>query len=291
MIGSVSEEHPSIRVELVPIAPEIPRIEFARGGALLVCSISGEGLRDAATGPVSATSRRHLDHRDARLAPCRERLGGGHGGGQAAGGLVGPWKRRNWRCPSPAYSAPFRTRIALGEGASELVLAVHHPPAAEREGESRAASPGPRGGRPRPGDGRGCRSTTAGALAEAVRLEPAAIGDAARPRGSVRTRPATTTPTFRCAPGSTGPTPSGTSARSSAGGAWSEDEGRWLEGFVTNGFLVAEDLIEPDLLAQIRAELDDAAAKKIEGFEWGSSRAHREPAPAIPGHTHALDAP
>ena len=55
-------------------------------------------------------------------------------------------------------------------------------------------------------------------------------------------------------------------------GMISHRESALLADFVNDGFLVAEDLIEPQLLEQIRAELDDAAAKRVQGFEWGSSQ-------------------
>nr|WP_244328084.1 phytanoyl-CoA dioxygenase family protein [Roseibium sp. RKSG952] len=45
-----------------------------------------------------------------------------------------------------------------------------------------------------------------------------------------------------------------------------------LEGFVDNGFVIFEDLIEPDLLDQINAEIDEAIAEKVDGYEYGSSQ-------------------
>src|SRR5207244_1237743 len=50
-----------------------------------------------------------------------------------------------------------------------------------------------------------------------------------------------------------------------------EQEAKWLTEFVSNGFIVADDLVEPELIDQIGLELKDAVAKKINGYEYGSS--------------------
>jgi len=45
-----------------------------------------------------------------------------------------------------------------------------------------------------------------------------------------------------------------------------------LRQFVERGFLVLEGLIPPDEVARLNAALDEAVARKIEGYEWGSSQ-------------------
>jgi ectoine hydroxylase-related dioxygenase (phytanoyl-CoA dioxygenase family) len=45
-----------------------------------------------------------------------------------------------------------------------------------------------------------------------------------------------------------------------------------LSGFVTNGYLIAENLVSDDLLDVISAELDDAVARGVEGYVYGSSQ-------------------
>jgi ectoine hydroxylase-related dioxygenase (phytanoyl-CoA dioxygenase family) len=45
-----------------------------------------------------------------------------------------------------------------------------------------------------------------------------------------------------------------------------------LRHFVANGFLVVPDVLEADHLARLNAALDDAVAKKLEGYEWGVSQ-------------------
>jgi hypothetical protein len=50
-----------------------------------------------------------------------------------------------------------------------------------------------------------------------------------------------------------------------------EQESKWLTEFVSNGFIVADDLVEPELIDQIGLELQDAVAKNVNGYEYGSS--------------------
>jgi hypothetical protein len=45
-----------------------------------------------------------------------------------------------------------------------------------------------------------------------------------------------------------------------------------LRQFVANGFLVLPDVVVPEHLARLNAALDDAVAKKLEGYEWGVSQ-------------------
>ena len=45
-----------------------------------------------------------------------------------------------------------------------------------------------------------------------------------------------------------------------------------LRHFVEEGYLVLPHVIEPKLLKKLNAALDDAVAKKIEGYEWGASQ-------------------
>jgi hypothetical protein len=45
-----------------------------------------------------------------------------------------------------------------------------------------------------------------------------------------------------------------------------------LRHFVKNGFLVLPDVVDPDHLTRLNAALDDAVAKKLEGYEWGVSQ-------------------
>jgi hypothetical protein len=45
-----------------------------------------------------------------------------------------------------------------------------------------------------------------------------------------------------------------------------------LRHFVANGFLVLPEVVETDHLARLNAALDDAVAKKLEGYEWGVSQ-------------------
>ena len=46
----------------------------------------------------------------------------------------------------------------------------------------------------------------------------------------------------------------------------------WLEDFVEKGFIVMDDLVDRNLLEQVRGELDDAMTRGVHGAEWGSSR-------------------
>lgn len=45
-----------------------------------------------------------------------------------------------------------------------------------------------------------------------------------------------------------------------------------LRHFVDQGYMVLPDLVDPELLTQLNAALDDAVAKKVEGYEWGVSQ-------------------
>ncbi|MEW5686375.1 MAG: phytanoyl-CoA dioxygenase family protein [Pseudomonadota bacterium] len=45
-----------------------------------------------------------------------------------------------------------------------------------------------------------------------------------------------------------------------------------LRHFVEHGFAVLPDVVGADLLDRLNGELDDAAARKVEGYEWGSSQ-------------------
>jgi len=45
-----------------------------------------------------------------------------------------------------------------------------------------------------------------------------------------------------------------------------------LRHFVDNGFLVVPDVLDADHLARLNAALDDAVARKVEGYEWGVSQ-------------------
>jgi len=45
-----------------------------------------------------------------------------------------------------------------------------------------------------------------------------------------------------------------------------------LRHFVEEGFLVLPDVVDAKLLKKLNAALDDAVAKKIEGYEWGASQ-------------------
>ena len=229
----------------------------------------GRRLRDAATG-------RSLPHRDVTLTIATP--GSRHVASALAEATVVVKPQADWSGPEEAglalsftgIPAPFRTRIALGGGASELVLAVHTHllPNGKVKAELLLLGPGEAVlGRATAG----LQVDNSGALAEAVRSSLRRSGTPlvlAGPCDSSLYDYAD----LSLRPWFDRPDALGHIRAVVAGGAWSEDEGRWLEGFVTNGFLVAEDLIEPDLLAQIRAELDDAAAKKIQGFEWGSSQ-------------------
>ncbi|PZQ65617.1 MAG: hypothetical protein DI570_01160 [Phenylobacterium zucineum] len=57
-----------------------------------------------------------------------------------------------------------------------------------------------------------------------------------------------------------------------ARGAASPDEIEILRHFVQHGFAVLPEVVEPEHLDRLNAELDDAAARKLEGYEWGSSQ-------------------
>ena len=52
----------------------------------------------------------------------------------------------------------------------------------------------------------------------------------------------------------------------------SADDAAKLEQFVLDGFIVLPDLLSKTQLDRINAELDDAIAKKVEGYEYGSSQ-------------------
>lgn len=60
-------------------------------------------------------------------------------------------------------------------------------------------------------------------------------------------------------------------------------EAKWLDQFVTDGFIVADNLLEPDLLDQISAELEDVVARKVQGYEYGSSQRVRHLHLTYPG--------
>jgi hypothetical protein len=49
-------------------------------------------------------------------------------------------------------------------------------------------------------------------------------------------------------------------------------EAEALRHFVSEGYLVLPDLVAPEHLTRLVAALDDAVAKKIEGYEWGASQ-------------------
>lgn len=55
-------------------------------------------------------------------------------------------------------------------------------------------------------------------------------------------------------------------------GAATEAEIAALRHFVDEGFLVLPDVIGPEQLKRLNAALDDAVAKKVEGYEWGESQ-------------------
>jgi hypothetical protein len=55
-------------------------------------------------------------------------------------------------------------------------------------------------------------------------------------------------------------------------GKITEQEAVHLRHFVTNGFIEIDNFIAPELLDEIRAQMDDAVATKYQGYEWGSSQ-------------------
>lgn len=55
-------------------------------------------------------------------------------------------------------------------------------------------------------------------------------------------------------------------------GAISEQEAAWLRAFATDGFVVLEDILEDELVSRIGTELEDAVARGVEGYRWGSSQ-------------------
>jgi hypothetical protein len=57
-----------------------------------------------------------------------------------------------------------------------------------------------------------------------------------------------------------------------ASGRASAAEGESLRQFLRDGFLIMEDAIPADLIAQANREIDDAVRRKVEGYEWGSSQ-------------------
>jgi ectoine hydroxylase-related dioxygenase (phytanoyl-CoA dioxygenase family) len=58
----------------------------------------------------------------------------------------------------------------------------------------------------------------------------------------------------------------------SARGEASEAEIAALRQFAEDGYLALPDVLDEDLLARLNAALDDAVAKKVEGYEWGASQ-------------------
>jgi len=61
-------------------------------------------------------------------------------------------------------------------------------------------------------------------------------------------------------------------ARLAEAGAAEPEEIEALRHFSEQGFLVVPDAVAPDHVARINQAIDDAVAKKIEGYEWGSSQ-------------------
>lgn len=57
-----------------------------------------------------------------------------------------------------------------------------------------------------------------------------------------------------------------------ASGRATPAEAAGLRQFVRDGYLVLEDVVDPDHLQRLNAALDDAVAKKVEGYEWGVSQ-------------------
>lgn len=55
-------------------------------------------------------------------------------------------------------------------------------------------------------------------------------------------------------------------------GEISESDAVSLEQFVVDGYMILPDAIDPSRVQQINQELDDAIAKKVEGYEYGSSQ-------------------
>jgi ectoine hydroxylase-related dioxygenase (phytanoyl-CoA dioxygenase family) len=61
-------------------------------------------------------------------------------------------------------------------------------------------------------------------------------------------------------------------AKLAEAGAATPEEIAALRHFVEEGFLVLPDVVEAGHLGRLNAALDDAVAKKIEGYEWGASQ-------------------
>lgn len=61
-------------------------------------------------------------------------------------------------------------------------------------------------------------------------------------------------------------------ARLEAAGGATDAELADLRHFVEKGFLVLRDVLAPDELDGLNAAIDDAVAKKLEGYEWGASQ-------------------
>jgi hypothetical protein len=57
-----------------------------------------------------------------------------------------------------------------------------------------------------------------------------------------------------------------------ASGAVSADEIEALRHFAENGYLVMPGAVSPEHLDRLNGALDDAVARKVEGYEWGSSQ-------------------
>ena len=170
----------------------------------------GRRLRDAATG-------RSLPHRDVTLTIATP--GSRHVASALAEATVVVKPQADWSGPEEAglalsftgMPAPFRTRIALGGGASELVLAVHTHllPNGKVKAELLLLGQGGRLGRATAG----LQVDNSGALAEAVR-------SSLRRSGTPLVLAGPCNSSFydyadlSLRPWSTGPTPSVTSARS-----------------------------------------------------------------------------
>ncbi len=57
-----------------------------------------------------------------------------------------------------------------------------------------------------------------------------------------------------------------------AKGEISEAEAGQLQDFLLNGYMILENVLGEALVQQINSEIDDAVAKKVEGYEYGSSQ-------------------
>lgn len=57
-----------------------------------------------------------------------------------------------------------------------------------------------------------------------------------------------------------------------ASGAATPEEAQALRDFVSEGYLVLPEVVAPEHLARLNEALDDAVARKVEGYEWGASQ-------------------